>query len=334
MRYFRRRRRLVTPGTFREAFIRGAENANPTGVVELAREEVGTIAREYKELNLITPQDTAPRTHHNIDSYRVKKYHPRQIAFDPSIQRRPKKMPRVYKGTARASKYRANLGEKKRHIVRKHLVKISQTLEEDKTMGVVRSIYVPYNANEKVINCRNDNLINVSGVRIRRTFWFHDVDESLKKMAIRVRWALINPKTNDGAATFDISQFFRARNPVDSPYVPFTTGNGDAYDYQSSKINSEEFGVLKEGSFELRTDPAGMRYDRSAIKLLDVWVPIKRQLEFTDNTTEWPEENIYFVYWYTALNDAGTDKGFTGLGAALASYGENITYFTNSRLFN
>lgn len=95
--------------------------------------------------------------------------------------------------------------------------------------------------------------------------------------------------------------------------------------------------MLKEGSFELTAQQTAFRYNGQATKMIDVRVPLRRQLEFGTNAgadAPFPEENLYFVWWYCATIDEQTGKQFAGASARLNCFGENQVFFTNSRLYN
>lgn len=245
---------------------------------------------------------------------------------------------RIHKSTARATKFRNNIGERKKKVTRRFLQKIPTVVSEDKVLSLQRCIEIPFNANEKVINARNDVLVNVKSIRIRRWFFLNLlVGGARDAQPISVRWAVINPKENNGGPGVTTSQFFRGRNPTTTPYVAFPTGNADCFDLLSSKINTEEFGVLKEGKFEMEINPEAFRNSGKQTKMIDIHIPLGRQLEFGSNTApadKFPEENMYFVWWYCATVDPGTAKLFGGANAILSSFGENQVFFTNSRLYN
>ncbi|QUS52618.1 capsid protein [Mute swan feces associated circular virus 14] len=350
MYYRRYKRRLVTAGELKDRIEGAAESVNPVGLAEIGRGEVGYIADEQSRL--VTPQSSrkkrkrdnkyspAFKIHSDIHRERIKEssYRPKQIQFGRPQQRQRRPNMRMHKSTARASKYRANLGERKKHLVRKCLTKQTISQGDDKSLYAERVIRIPYDASEKVINRRNDLLVNVSGVRIRRNFFLRNfpVNDTKLRYPVTIRWAIINPKENNGSDQLDGGEFVRARNPTTSPYGSFPSGAnpGDSFDLLSLKINSESFGVLKQGSFELRAQEQQIRYTGSTTKIVDVWIPLKREIHFADNETAFPEENLYFVWWYCGSLSTVTTKEYTGLNAQVAVFGEQTAYFTNSRLYN
>lgn len=344
--YRRRFRRRLTVKDKAEQFI---DNHTPFGGD--IKEVTGKSPREWEEtyghhisdpVNVVTGSSTKRKSPHENPynkrqrvSDQRRGYIPRTLDFGEGQQRRPPM--KVIKRTANRTKFRSQLGSRKKSSVRKIISDWTFGYADDKTLSVYRAIRVPYNASEKVINARNDLLINLKGVKVSAWFQLNTGianTNGLLAYPVTVRWALVNPKENNGGGILDTSQFVVERDPTTKSTGPFPT-TGTSFDYTEMRINREEFGVLKEGSFQLiQNSNDNTRMGDNAMKRVDVWVPINRQFEFLDNTTTYPEENLYWVWWYCQSADSGTVKKFTGANALVGMWGEHTAYFTNSRLYN
>ena len=244
-------------------------------------------------------------------------------------------------GTARgfrtaltSSRYFYQLGRRPgRYATRRHTHSGSQT-QPDQATYWSRLIQIPHNASTDVINARTANIVNLRGVKLR--YWFR-IEQATRANPLQVRWAIINPRENDGSDLTGNStpfHFWIAKNPVSNQDDNFNS-TGSCFDYMNRKINRKEYGVLREGQFVLdntkRTD--NNAFTMSAYKKLSMYIPIKRQMEFVNDTTSHPEQNLYFVWWYCEMGKSSSGQKYGGPSAAVTEHHEHTTYFTNSKMF-
>jgi len=245
----------------------------------------------------------------------------------------------------RRSRYRTQLGRKPgKYSTRRHQAGATITNVPDKSKSSIRLMQVPYSADENVINTRKASLVRVKGVKFRAWFKFISgvgagADAPVYKEPLQVRWALLNPKNNDGLSTVSDVDFLITANPTADQATNFPT-SGRSFTYMSRKINREQFGVLKEGSFILdpgaqvaKTTTAGPGVPLSGHKFINLYVPINRQMKWANDAATHPEQNVYFVYWYTTLGDENSAAKFITTNNPLVCSYEHITYFTNSKMY-
>mgnify|MGYP000228474275 CR=1 FL=1 len=261
---------------------------------------------------------------------------------------------RLFSGrSARRSQYNNQLGRRPgSYKVRRHTVTAQVTNVPDKTVNSFRLIYVGHDTDETKINKRRANIANVKGVKLN--CWFQMPEEANQEFAsvaypIQVRWAVINPKDNNGGGTISTNEFFIAANPEDTLTRDFPA-SGDSFQFMNRKINREQYGVLKEGHFVLRPDPGNAatvtpsapntgnkRMAASTQKNIKCYVPVKRQMQWADTATTkptHPEQNLYFVWWYCKLGDMVSGNRFSAANPAVLNNHEMTTFFTNAKLYS
>lgn len=277
------------------------------------------------------------------------------VSPSPQQNKRMRGTPRTLFGTsnggqtsARASRYRAELGRKPGKFMTRRTTFYGgiQDNDADCELHGWRLIKIPWSEDESIINARRGKLVNVRGVRCRVQF---QIDRTLAetelgtRVPLEIRWAVINPKANDGAvfnATNFNPEFFITRQPTTSMSTNFDPSLR-YWTYQHSQINREKYGVVKEGRFLLSpnfTSKDGA-LTQSMNKLLQFYVPVSRQMKFPTNGigADEPEANLYFVWWYTVQNKFGTSPNFNetlGTLVPIRVKHENTVYFRNSRMYS
>lgn len=249
--------------------------------------------------------------------------------------------------STRRSAYRRNLGRKpgKYATRRTSLAAVLINNVEDKRTYFSRLINVQWSANADEINRRRGAIANVHGVKLR--YWFKLKNSAAQiESPIQVRWAIVNPKNNSGAdlsGTVAPVDFFIQKDPVNEQAGNFPT-TGFSFDYHNRKINRNEWGVVKEGTFILGAAPsiqaaagAPAVLAPTSYKNLSIYIPIKRQMKWNNvlagSANGYPEENLYFVYWFTRLGDNIAGKQYTAATTPLVQQHEFITYFSNAQMF-
>lgn len=275
----------------------------------------------------------------------------KRLKFDP---------PEDERGVATPSRYRSQLGRPmNRFSTRRHTHFPPQVSDvKDRDLHVNRLINIPWSEDETQINRRRSNLVGVKAVRFRCMFQLLSnagTSEGIRKWPIEIRWAVINPKNNDGSITaynpttgvsqFD-NEFFISRNPGEQMSLSMNRSH-NWWTYHKDRINREKYGVLAEGRTKPLYFPIGEQeivtpncLTQSMCHNLEIYIPIGKQIKFEVNDIaspdEWPEQNIYFVWWYTRMNDLGTNQVFTGgtnATPAVQFKYEATTYFKNSRMY-
>lgn len=220
---------------------------------------------------------------------------------------------------------------------KKYFTEATSSAIEDKSMAFLRVVKADYDGNDAILNRRNGRLCNVRGVKMRHWFALKNFAESsvVLDAPVQIRWAILNPKVNTGNKTTDITLtnfFVNEGTASNEDAIDFKDATGICFDYMNRKINRRKYGVVQEGMFELSNDPGSnnSRVGRSARKLLNLWIPINRQMKWSSNTAldADPTTNLYFVWWYCQEADKDTGRKFIG-GAIDHTY-ERITYFKDS----
>jgi hypothetical protein len=193
---------------------------------------------------------------------------------------------------------------------------------------------------ENTINRRTGELCKVVGVKLRYWFKIKDSVTSLNR-PVQIRWAIINPKTQDGTSLTSLrepSDFFINVDPTNNMSQTFPA-TGTCFQYMNRKINREAYGVVKEGTFVMNLDPAGTSTARpgTSMKKLSVYIPIHRQLKWqgtiSGSAFSFPEQNLYFVWWFVQMGDTGTARLYTTATTPVEESHEKLVYFQNSAMF-
>jgi len=153
---------------------------------------------------------------------------------------------------------------------------------------------------------------------------------------IQVRWAVLLPKNNEGFDTIATDKFFVNNGRTDEgDAMPFVD-NANCFLYMNSKINKREFGVLQEGQFLLSNDAASTstRVAPTSKKMLSIYVPIKKQVEFAQldalTGSEYPTTNAYFVWWFCKQGDGSVTKQFASGDTPIDHHWEYVSYFKDA----
>lgn len=225
-----------------------------------------------------------------------------------------------------------------RYPSKKHVVDELDTDSFDKIQNVQSLIRVPYSDTE-AMNARQGRLANVRGVKFRCWFQIKNQAESSTKVdsPLMVRWAILNPKENTGV-TGDVgpTNFFISSDPTQEEAEDFP-GTGTCFQFMNRQINRRLYGVMQQGKFVLHQDPSSnnSRLGMGAKKQINLWLPIKRQMKWPNNTTEEPNTNIYFVWWFCQMGDNTASRKYaTSNDAPIEKYHEAVTYFKDSPGFN
>lgn len=295
-----------------------------------------------KPLALVTP-NTATTVHKAIERQRrpYRQYPtPQKLFQDPDPMPTARKRQRV----AAPSRFRSTLGRRPGKFgSRKHSVNNGTYAPFlDKALNSFRLVEINHGTDESQISQRRGDLVNVKGVKLRMWFRFQsDVGLDAKfTWPYQIRWAIVNPKNNNGGTFVPSSDFFIANNPTTKVSRDFP-GTGNWFDYMTEKINREEYGVLQQGSFIMAKDTTQTvsgtvtyKSDRQGWKLLDIWVPINKQMKFNSTTSAFPDVNLYFVWWFDIMGYDGTAQVFTTLaGSPLEQFHMKKIYFSNSAMY-
>lgn len=262
-------------------------------------------------------------------SSRSRRLRARALNYGPTMA------PSIRTGYRRTSYY-TTLGMRPgKYPSKKHLIQNQNAALLDKVQYVERLVAVPYSDSERM-NARQGRLANVRGVKFRCWFNLKNQAESSDKLDVPImcRWAILVPKENTGEnGDVGPSNFFINPDPPTEEAVDFTSAV-NCFGVMNRQINRRQYGVMQQGKFIIGQDPASTnsRLSTRAFKQVNLWLPLKRQMKWENNTTEYPNTNIYFVVWYCKIGDKNTGSQFTD--GPLEFHWEACTYFKDSLGFN
>jgi len=323
----------IDKGTSMVSRLRSGRTRAPVVITPSRKRDIDTVYR--------TPPTYAPRT-----------LAPRPIMTRATIKR------------GRGGRYHRNLGRKPgSYKTRRNTQEGFKRDLQDKTFSSTRLIQIPWSEDEAIINTRRGQLTNVRGLHFNA--WFKQpfdlaTGAIVKYQApIQVRWAIINPKENTGAISLGTSNFFVSKNPVSDMSDDFP-GSGKCFDFMNRKINRELYSVMSQGMFVLQppidtgtatsynTSATGgadetavqnrQRLGPGSFKKVSVNIPIKKQMRWDSNQAgvagQYPDQNIYFCWWYCQMGDDSTEKRYTVSRTPVRVDYEVTNYFTNSKMFS
>lgn len=252
---------------------------------------------------------------------------------------------------ARPTRFRENIGHKYRSDFAKrmfHGTPINTTVINslDKTFNRYRLIKVFFDADDSNMTAREHKNVSVIGC----TFdWFVTIKASFDfDKPLIIRWAVINPKENDGNDLPTLpNDFFVSDSPEFDRYDDFPTENATPpadnhatfHNLMERRINQDDYGVIQEGKFMLEpneADDVNRKVKLKQQKHLKLWIPIKRDVLFPSNaSTEgaaWPEQNIQFVWWwcYRGDNNSGREAADVN-GVPFEHWHKTSTYFRRAK---
>jgi len=170
------------------------------------------------------------------------------------------------------------------------------------------------------INTRQRQIIYVTGFSIKGFMISNFNNHNLLNIAV------VSPRNNN-ATTLQADGFFRDYNS--SRDINFSTGLSGLR-MHVLPISTDKFRVLAHK--RLRVGPSldtntGLFNDNGVSNMceFDIWVPLKRNLQYNDDTDDNCESKVFWVMWYSsanAANGAGTEAN-TMEGALHA-----VTYYS------
>lgn len=264
---------------------------------------------------------------------------------------------------ARMGKYHNQLGRRPGSFA---IRRTTQTLNKrdlnDKTFNSQRLVYVEYSEDETQISKRRSRLANVRGLKLNAWFKIPFATATAEKYQgpIQVRWCIINPKTNNGGITLSTTDFFISKNPGETMSQDFPN-DGDCFAFMNRRINKELYDVISQGMFVLHPPPENSvsatalnadgagggttqsitnanRAHAGQFKKVTCNIPIRKQMKWANNIAGaaggYPEQNVYFCWWYCAMGDDIEAKRFTGITTKPVRVDYEVTtYFTNSSMY-
>lgn len=251
------------------------------------------------------------------------------------------------------SRYHHNLGTNPfSKTTKRHGVKSVTNMSTDKKLYVHRliSTLLPSVNESDNPGRRKGPEVHVRGVRYDA--WFDLLPNYLLTRPLDVRWAVINPRENNGqVGSVDSGNDFFASvgysnegdNDTDFP------DSGDWFDYMSQGINRRDFGVLKEGRFTIDAnqalntsssipfptgaDPNADRAERvqpaNMQKYISFYLPIQKRMKFSNDSLTHPDTNLFFVFWFVQRAEQLSAQRFDLTNCPLRHRYRHITYFSD-----
>lgn len=219
---------------------------------------------------------------------------------------------------------------------------LAGTLIEDKLLHSSRLIECEWGDTDSSYNTRTSKNIYVKGVKYRKIIKLTDNWASATGVTGYVstpwtfRWAIVNPKENTGASSFDVTDFFNDPGLVNDTGTKDFPSTGNYFEYMHRKINPQKNGIVAQGSFTLDPSSTGsdMVKNMPQQKIINLWIPINRVIQFNNNDnvagSEFPNTNLYFVWWFCRRGDCTTARIVTSAATTPIEYTtEKILYFRN-----
>lgn len=158
-------------------------------------------------------------------------------------------------------------------------------------------------------NTRNRNVANVRGVKLEMT-----VQSELLRNVGCLNVAVIIPKVPGNAAGNAISKldFWRSPNPSGtSGYARDFDSTQSQLEYDTLAINSTGYRVLWRKKFQLMPleQYGDLVNPESAIQIkgsgctISEWIPVDRQMSWLNNSSTYPTNNVFVVYWMSKFSD-------------------------------
>jgi hypothetical protein len=230
------------------------------------------------------------------------------------------------------SKYHTTLGHKPNRRCNKSREQqtVTDNTIDDKNLHTYALMQLPYDADNADMNRRHANLAYVKGVALRWCFKLKQGFDLLEPLS--VRWAILCPETNTGSPTdISVTEFWRDRETDDDMYEDFATV-GKFNDYMCRQINTDKYGIIKTGQFTLSPSTTGTSTVKhwASTKIMKMWIPIRRKMTWADTVTDFPEANVYLVFWYCNRGDLTNTQKYPSTGTTpVETQIEHITYFKN-----
>lgn len=207
----------------------------------------------------------------------------------------------------------------------------------DRVIQDFRLINIPWSDDDTVYNRRTSKNVYVKGVKFRKIIRIRDdlVDPNLQERPLTVRWAILNPRSNDGSANISETNFFIDPDKADADGYTDFPASGSYFDYVNRKINLEQHGILQQGKFTINPNTSGTeRQGYTQQVIMNKWIPINRVMQFDNNDavagSEYPTTNLYFCWWYVDHGDTEVGKRYTTTASApITSRTELVCYFRN-----
>ena len=197
-----------------------------------------------------------------------------------------------------------NIGSPQGEPVKHHRVEdTSGVFKSTRTLYSTDLTAIPKNTTSNDINKRERQVVFVKGFKV--CLEIHNIGST----AMYFNCAVIAPKC---ATSNSLSvDFFRGSGNERS--VDFSTSL-TSLDFHCRPINSDRFTILKHkklllAKFGNTTNDGGTR---TAYTVIDMWVPLNRQIRYEDNTTTASCNPVWLVYWMDKFATPGGSAASSG----------------------
>lgn len=167
-----------------------------------------------------------------------------------------------------------------------------QTLNQVQLLNIVKFSSESYNR-------RQTDQVNFRGIKFCINF---RVESALGTAKAWICMAVISPKANLASGDpIPSSDFFRSSNGSTRD-VDFGSAGLNNLDYKCLPINTDQYNVHMRKYCQVgpAQSTEGLRE-----RLLEWYLPVKRQIRYNDNSALPEGKNMYFVWWFSA-SDSGT----------------------------
>lgn len=163
-------------------------------------------------------------------------------------------------------------------------------------------------------NNRQSDQVNFRGIK----FCFNIRTEgALGTAKAWVNIAIISAKSDLTSSDLPpTTEFFRNPGTTGTRAIDFGDVSLDNLDYRCFNINTDKYNVHKR--LRLTVGPSGSTEGRKE-RLVEFYMPVKRQIRYNIDS-EYPEgKNMYLVYWFTA-SDAGAPVNSISMNYHIVKY--------------
>ena len=198
-----------------------------------------------------------------------------------------------------------NVGQPNDEPMKSHMVTDNTGIKSTRTLYSTEMTAIPRNTTANDIDKRNRQIAFIRGFKICLEV------ENLSSKPVYLNVAVLAPKCESIASMS--ADFFRGSKSERS--IDFDT-TLSSLDFHCMSINTDKFTILKHkkllfAQYGSTTNDGGTR---TAYTVIDMWVPLNRQIRYEDSTNNYSCNPVHLVYW---LDKFGTVGGAAAQGGQM-----------------